>query len=511
MKKYILLVLLLATFQVFGQFSNYTNINGRYKWIAGKFDSTFTLPSGTTPSLRVGGGSGPGALFYSTTDSSVYQYTGSQWSRLRGTDTAHVISAYVRNTTGSILTPGQVVYINGSTGTTPTVALAYNKQDSTSAMTFGFVRGNIAVNGFGYITTFGPLEGVNTNAYTEGEVIYLDSIPGQFTHDKPQAPYHMVTLGYIIKKSGGNGTIYAKIQNGYELEELHNVRITAPVLNKSVILYDSVKSLWVDTTLAAAGLITTDSTVVRNQRWKWRNTWEDMSDFEWSTNSKWSAQATGTGAVAIETANAPLTTDTTYFASAQFATGTTATGRAVGLLGNSSSGIAGLVRSFNTKFALYEVGSVWFPTLSDSIGGTDRYIASFGYIDWWNNANPQDGVQFYYDRSTYGNFWVIRSSENGTATTIVTTTPIVAATKYTLRYEITNWQMASSGASIKAYINDVEIVASSGSYPITTNIPRGSNANKNFYPSVLIEKRAGTTSRNLYVDWVYNYLEFITR
>ena len=255
----------------------------------------------------------------------------------------------------------------------------------------------------------------------------------------------------------------------------------------------------------------TDSSVVRNQRWKWRDTWEDMSDFEWSTNSKWSAQATGTGAVALETANAPLTTDTTYFVSAQFATGTTATGRAVALLGNASSGIAGIVRSFNTQYAIYEVGSVWIPTLSDTIGGTERYIASFGYIDWWNNANPQDGVQFYYDRSTYGNYWVIRSSENGTATTIVTTTPIVAATKYTLRYEITNWQMASSGASIRAYINDVEIVASSGSYPISTNIPRGGNANKNFYPSVLIEKRAGTTSRNLYVDWVYNYLEFITR
>jgi hypothetical protein len=259
MKRLLFLVFILSSLTSFGQFLNYTNINGRYKWIAGKFDSTFTIPSGTTPSLRVGGGTGPGALFYSTTDSTVYQYTGTQWTRLRGSDTAHVISAYVRNTTASAMTPGQVVYINGSTGTTPTIALAVNKQDSTSAMTFGFVRGNIPVNGFGYITTFGPLEGVNTNAYDEGEVIYLDSIPGQFTHDKPQAPYHMVTLGYIIKKSGGNGTIYAKVQNGYELDELHNVKITAPVLNKSLLVYDSVKALWVDSTYTAAGLGPTGS------------------------------------------------------------------------------------------------------------------------------------------------------------------------------------------------------------------------------------------------------------
>ena len=253
MRKLLFLAFMFSSFASFGQFLNYTNINGRYKWIAGKFDSTFTLPSGTTPSLRTGGGTGPGALFYSTTDSTVYEYTGSQWRPLHGSDTGRIQIAYVRNTTASIMTTGQVVYINGSTGNVPTVALAINKQDSTSAMTFGFVRGNIAVNGFGWITTFGPIDGINTNAYTEGEVIYLDSIAGQFTHSKPQAPYHMVTLGYIIKKAG-NGIIFTKIQNGYELEELHNVNITTPVLNKSVLIYDSTKSLWVDTTVSAAGL-----------------------------------------------------------------------------------------------------------------------------------------------------------------------------------------------------------------------------------------------------------------
>ena len=64
--------------------SNYTNINGRYRWIAGMFDSTFSLPKGTTPSLRTGGSTNPGAIFYNTTDSSVYTYTGTQWIKLRG-------------------------------------------------------------------------------------------------------------------------------------------------------------------------------------------------------------------------------------------------------------------------------------------------------------------------------------------------------------------------------------------------------------------------------------------
>jgi len=117
MKKILGLFLLLVTFQVFGQFSNYTNINGRYKWIAGKFDSTFTLPSGSTPSLRTGGGTGPGAMFYRTTDSTIYQYTGTQWIKLRGSispsDTAGLWMTNVYRKPGS----DSVFYVKGGTHT----------------------------------------------------------------------------------------------------------------------------------------------------------------------------------------------------------------------------------------------------------------------------------------------------------------------------------------------------------------------------------------------------------
>ena len=117
MKKLVLFVFLFASFQAFGQFPNYTNINGRYKWIAGKFDSTFTIPSGTTPSLRTGGGTGPGALFYRTTDSTVYQYTGTQWIKLRAgvspTDTAGIWISNVFRKTGT----DSVFYVKGGTST----------------------------------------------------------------------------------------------------------------------------------------------------------------------------------------------------------------------------------------------------------------------------------------------------------------------------------------------------------------------------------------------------------
>jgi len=67
--------------------------------------------------------------------------------------------------------------------------------------------------------------------------------------------------------------------------------------------------------------------------------------------------------------------------------------------------------------------------------------------------------------------------------------------------------MGSTGGTVKAYINDVEVVASSGSYPITTNISKTITA----YPTIWIQKTAGTISRTVYTDWVYQYYEFVNR
>ena len=62
----------------------YTKINARYQWIAGAFDSTLSVPYGTTASLRTLGYNAPGALFFQTSDSSLYAYTGTQWRVVSG-------------------------------------------------------------------------------------------------------------------------------------------------------------------------------------------------------------------------------------------------------------------------------------------------------------------------------------------------------------------------------------------------------------------------------------------
>lgn len=84
MKQFKLLILLLVIGFVGEAQINYLPIKSRYKLIAGLFDSTLHIPSGTTPWLRTGGYDYRGAVFYRTSDSTVYVYTGTQWISVKG-------------------------------------------------------------------------------------------------------------------------------------------------------------------------------------------------------------------------------------------------------------------------------------------------------------------------------------------------------------------------------------------------------------------------------------------
>lgn len=74
--------------------SNYVNVLNRYRWIAGMFDSTFHVPSGATASLRTGGWTGAGALFYRTSDTTLLAYTGFQWRTVGAGSVTSISQAY---------------------------------------------------------------------------------------------------------------------------------------------------------------------------------------------------------------------------------------------------------------------------------------------------------------------------------------------------------------------------------------------------------------------------------
>ena len=152
----------------------------------------------------------------------------------------------VYNQTGATLTRGTIVYINGAHGNLPTVTKAIATGDSTSAQTFGFIRDSITNNNNGYVVVVGKLQNLDTQSIVEGTQLYLSStIPGGYTTVKQLAPAHLVYVGVVVRSHPTQGVIEVNIQNGYELYELHDVKITSPQ-NNQVLSYDSATSLWIN-------------------------------------------------------------------------------------------------------------------------------------------------------------------------------------------------------------------------------------------------------------------------
>ena len=174
-----------------------------------------------------------------------------QQELLSGTANAKNLEVYVRNQTGSTLAAGAIVYVNGATGNRPTVTLAQANNDANSAQTMGFVKTAIANNGFGYVIVRGECENLDTSAVAEGTQLYLSpTVAGAYTTTKPSAPQHLVYVGIVIRSHPTQGVILVAVQNGYELNELHDVAISSPT-NGQVLKYNSTTGLWYNGTDSA--------------------------------------------------------------------------------------------------------------------------------------------------------------------------------------------------------------------------------------------------------------------
>lgn len=148
------------------------------------------------------------------------------------------------NGVGTSLTKGQVVYISGAQGQRPSFNLALANAEMTSARTFGIVDEPISAGSEGFITTFGVIRGINTSSFNEGSGLWLSSTtPGAITMTRPQAPNHGVFVGICVRSHASAGQIFVAVQNGIELDELHNVLITNPSSGQSLI-YDSSNLTW---------------------------------------------------------------------------------------------------------------------------------------------------------------------------------------------------------------------------------------------------------------------------
>ncbi len=172
---------------------------------------------------------------------------------------ANDIIVNVKNTTGGQINKGTIVRIIDATGDNALIQTASWVNDSNSANTLGWVYENIPNDGFGRVITQGTLLGINTQGMTAGQLLYLSS-SGQYTNIVPQAPYHEVRIGQVLRQQSNNGSVFVSIMNGYELTELHDVDINAgTLLNNNLVAWNGTSTQWVNRTVTEVGATTTAS------------------------------------------------------------------------------------------------------------------------------------------------------------------------------------------------------------------------------------------------------------
>ena len=236
-----------------------TNLNGITDWQIGDWlmfnGSVWQKIDQSNLVTSVNGQTGAVSLTYTdvnaigsitSTDGSVTVSTASGVADLSvavSASTTNVI-CLVRNSTGATLTKGTAVYINGATGQNPTVTKAQANNDTNSAQTLGLMSADLANNSNGYVTIIGLISNINTSAYTDGEQLYLSpTTAGTLTATKPYAPQHLVYVAVVEHAHPTQGKLFVKVQNGYEMDELHNVSAQSPTSGQTLI-YNASTSLW---------------------------------------------------------------------------------------------------------------------------------------------------------------------------------------------------------------------------------------------------------------------------
>lgn len=166
-----------------------------------------------------------------------------QWSDVTTSTVQHLVKA------GEAITKGQAVYVSSADGTNMIVSKASNATEATSSKTMGLLVQTLATNGQGYVITEGLLTGLDTSTATSaGDPVWLGTNGNLIfgLTNKPSSPAHLVFIGVVTRKQQNNGEIFVRPQNGFELQELHNVSISNPQ-NGDVLKYNSSTQLWYNT------------------------------------------------------------------------------------------------------------------------------------------------------------------------------------------------------------------------------------------------------------------------
>ena len=136
-----------------------------------------------------------------------------------------------RNQTGVTITNGSVVRLLGALGDRPTIGLA-QAVDQTNAFSvdneiIGMATHDIEHGTDGFVTTFGLVNGLNTNAFNAGDILWVSQSAGQFTNIPPPTPFDRTFVGIVTRKNPSNGSVFLTPLTPIHFHDISSVSASA--------------------------------------------------------------------------------------------------------------------------------------------------------------------------------------------------------------------------------------------------------------------------------------------
>jgi len=169
------------------------------------------------------------------------------------------LDQYFRIKASAAITKGQCVMFDGAVGASGVLKGKPSTGVTNPQYIMGVATMDIANNGFGYITSFGTVRGINTTGssvgetWVDGDILYYNpAYTGGLTKVEPIAPLPKVVVAAVTNAgSGGSGSLSVRIQAEPYLQGLTDVYAPSPISNGQILIGDGPQSRWEAATLTA--------------------------------------------------------------------------------------------------------------------------------------------------------------------------------------------------------------------------------------------------------------------
>lgn len=290
------------------------------------------------------------------------------------------------------------------------------------------------------------------------------------------ASYSGESLKAVRVNAGETALEFYTPMTGSSLATLTDVTITSPTKGQ-MIMYDSTSAKYINAS-------------ANDQNKQVFSYWDDFSNG--LTGSRFLSRVSGTGSAVIAATANLYTSAEKRPGAISLNTGTTAVGYGSVDMLSAPQNVVVFKASEYSGEVRHET-SIQFDNIATA--GED-YVFYSGINADGRSGAPANSIHFEYNRAVTGDFWVLVTTMSTNRAVVVTTTPVTEDTW--TRLEV---RLNADATAVTGFINGTEVVASSGTYPITTFIYNGYAATST-QPQAILRKTAGLTAYKVYIDYI---------